>query len=269
MQQLTTEGRGVVEGLAQRPGFSPDAVSHMLFAVLAGNGSMAQFDHPEFAGSGQWMQGGMIMLGDMFNNALKGRVDALCNEIASVLASQPGLLRSGSFQSQSQGGVAMQAQGAGMASGQSSLFVPDPEATWWPAELGVPNATGSQNQTRYAYFAAPRRLAVKTPGQVCVYDTLDHQIGGFSQQQGGGGSILFTSQHGTVDLSTLPVISINGQPPQTSHAPAAQPSPAGERQTRSESDVYTAIERLSQLHQAGVLSDREFSDKKAELLSRL
>jgi len=33
----------------------------MLFAVLAGNGSMAQFDHAEFAGSGQWMQGGMIM----------------------------------------------------------------------------------------------------------------------------------------------------------------------------------------------------------------
>ena len=61
MQQLTTEGRGVVEGLAQRHGFSPDAVSHMLFAVLAGNGSMAQFDHAEFAGSGQWMQGGMIM----------------------------------------------------------------------------------------------------------------------------------------------------------------------------------------------------------------
>jgi hypothetical protein len=143
---------------------------------------MAQFDHPEFAGSGQWMQGGMIMLGDMFNNALKGRVDALCNDITSVLAGQPGLLRSGSFQSQSQGSGAMQAQGAGMASGQSILFVPDPEATWWPAELGVPNATGSQNQTRYAYFAAARRLAVKTPGQVWVYDTLDHQIGGFSQQ---------------------------------------------------------------------------------------
>jgi hypothetical protein len=38
---------------------------------------MAQFNHPEFAGSGQWMQGGMLMLGDMFNHALKGRVDAL------------------------------------------------------------------------------------------------------------------------------------------------------------------------------------------------
>ena len=163
----------------------------------------------------------------------------------------------------------MQAQGAGMASGQSSLFVPDFEATWWPAELGVPNATGSENQTRYGYFAAARRLAVKTPGKVWVYGTLDHQIGGFSQQQGGGGSILFTSQHGTVDLSTLPVISINGQPPQTAHAPVAQPSPAGERQTRTEFDVYAAIERLSQLHQAGVLSDREFSDKKTELLSRL
>jgi hypothetical protein len=269
MQQLTTEGRKVVEGFAQRHGFSPDAVSHMLFAVLAGNGTMAQFDHPEFAGSGQWMRGGMIMLGDMFNNALKGRVDALCSEIAAVLASQPGLLQSGSFQSQSQGAGVVQTQRAGMPPGPSSLFVPDPAATWWPSELGVPSATGSQNETSYAYFAAARRLAVKTPGQVWVYDTLDHQIGGFSQQQGGGGSILFTSQYGTVYLNTLPVVSINGQPPKTSHSSPPESSPADRQQAKTESDVYTAIERLSQLHQKGVLSDKEFSEKKAELLSRI
>jgi hypothetical protein len=52
MQQLTPEGQQIVNNLVQRYGFSQDAVTHMLFAVLNGNGSMAQFNHPEFGGSG-------------------------------------------------------------------------------------------------------------------------------------------------------------------------------------------------------------------------
>lgn len=207
MDQLTPEGQRLVAELAQRHGFGTDAVTHMLFAVRYGNGSMAQFSHPEFGGSGQWMQGGMIMLGDMFNHGLKGRVDSLCNEIAGALARQPGLLQSGSFQSQSQGGAGDQTQTAGGYPGQSSLFVPDPATHWWPAELGSPSATGSQNSVKYAYFAGARRLAVEAGGEVWVYDTQDHQIGGFSQQQGGAASIVFTSQYGTVNLGSLPVIS--------------------------------------------------------------
>ncbi|HYN78459.1 MAG TPA: SHOCT domain-containing protein [Lamprocystis sp. (in: g-proteobacteria)] len=207
MQQLTPEGQQLVADIASRHGFSADAVTHMLFAVRNGNGGMAQFSHPEFGGGGQWMQGGMIMVGDMFNNALKGRVDSLCNELSGILASQPGLLHTGSFQSQSQGGSAYQTQAAGGVMGQSSLFVPDPAAHWWPPELGAPNATGAQNNVKYAYFANARRLAVDAGGSCWVYDTLDHQIGGFSQQQGGGSSITFTSQYGTVNLSHLPVVS--------------------------------------------------------------
>jgi hypothetical protein len=30
----------------------------MLQSVMDGNGTMAQFNHPEFGGAGQWMQGG-------------------------------------------------------------------------------------------------------------------------------------------------------------------------------------------------------------------
>ena len=226
MQQLTPEGQQIVNNLAQRYGFSQDAVTHMLFAVLNGNGSMAQFSHPEFGGSGQWMKGGMLMLGDMFNYSLKGSIDALCSELSQILADQPGLLRSGSFQSQSQGGGAQQSQVAGAPMGESSLFVPDPADHWWPRELGQPSATGSQNNVRYAYFVNARRLAVETNGQVWVYDTLDHQIGGFSQQQGVGGSILFTSQYGTVNLSSLPVISIDGQPPASPRPMVSSTTPA-------------------------------------------
>jgi hypothetical protein len=271
MQQLTPEGQRLVADLSQRHGFSADAVTHMLFAVLHGNGSMAQFSHPEFAGSGQWMQGGMLMLGDMFNHGLKGRVDALCNELSNLLANQPGLLQSGSFQSQSQSGGARQQQNAGGMMGESSLFVPDPSQHWWPRELGQPNATGSQNNVQYAYFAGARRLAVKTGGQVWVYDTLDHQIGGFSQQQGAGGSILFTSQYGTVVLTALPVVSIDGRPqaaaqPSAPSQPAASASPAA---PGAEADVFSAIERLGKLRADGLVTEEEFAAKKAELLGRL
>ena len=60
------------------------------------------------------MKGGMLMLGDMFNYSLKGSIDALCSELSRILADQPGLLRSGSFQSQSQGGGAQQSKVAGV-----------------------------------------------------------------------------------------------------------------------------------------------------------
>ena len=270
MRQLSPDGQRVASDLSNRHGFSIDAVTHMMFSVLNGNGGMAQFSHGEFGGSGQWMRGGMIMLGDMFNNYLKGRVDSLCSDIANILANQPGLLQSGSFQSQSQGGSAYQHQAAGGGMGSSSLFVPDPEDNWWPSEFGRPAALGSQNNVRYAYFPNARRLAIKTGGEVWVYDTQDHQIGGFSQQQGYGGSILLSSQYGTVDIARLPVISRNGQtvfqqptpPPPETYYSSAQPPVAS-------SDVLAALERLGDLKAKGVLTDAEFAAKKADLLSRL
>jgi hypothetical protein len=177
MPPLTDAGQQAIQQLAARHGFSPEAVTHMLWAVSSGGGTMAQFSHGEFGGYGQWMRGGMTMVGDMFNHQLKGRVDSLCSELGQLLASR------------------------------SDLVPPAPAAVnWWPASLGSPNATGAQNSTRYAYFAHSRRLAVDTGGTVWVYDTLDHQIGGFSQQQGTGSGITFTSQHGTVDLGSLPVV---------------------------------------------------------------
>ena len=65
MRRLTSEGEQAVAQLATRYGVSVDAVRIMLEAVRRGNGTMAQFSHPEFGGSGQWMAGGMTMVGDM------------------------------------------------------------------------------------------------------------------------------------------------------------------------------------------------------------
>jgi hypothetical protein len=285
MNQLSPDGQRIVSDLANRHGFSQDAVTHMMFAVLNGNGSMAQFGHGEFGGSGQWMRGGMTMIGDMFNGYLKGRVDSLCSEISNILNNQPGLLQAGSFQSQNQGGSSHQTQTNGGFRGQSSLFVPDPEQNFWPSDLGAPSATGAQNSVRYAYFAGARRLAVKTGGEVWVYDTLDHQIGGFSQAQGSGSSITFTSQYGTVELGRLPVVWRNGQAvsaqpayvapvytPQPSYAQAAftpSPSNVGFSSGSSVNDIMIALDKLGELRDKGILTESEFASKKADLLSRL
>jgi len=282
MKQLTPEGQQIINNIAQRYNFSPDAVFSLLQSVINGNGSMAQFNHPEFGGSGQWMRGGMIMLGDMFNNGLKNSVGGLCQELSNLIANQPGLIQSGSFQSQHQGtqqqsnygGGNQQQQNGSGPMGPVSLFVPPPAGSsgnWWPAGLQFPSSTGSQNNVRYAYFATIRRLAIEVNGHVTLYDTLDHQIGGFSQQQSVGGSITFTSQYGLVDVNTLPIISIDNVPVQTPDqpVPSFQPSPVNTQGAYQEADIFAAIEKLANLKDKGIVTDAEYSVKKAELLARL
>ncbi|KAJ9435871.1 hypothetical protein DIPPA_27229 [Diplonema papillatum] len=66
----------VVDSLAQKYGFSPQAVQHLAVAVQSGNGACAQFNHPGLGGMGQWARGGMLMIGDAFNHGLKHRVSA-------------------------------------------------------------------------------------------------------------------------------------------------------------------------------------------------
>jgi Short C-terminal domain len=282
MRQLSPQGQQTLNDIAQRHGFSFDATFSMLESVNNGNGSMAQFSHPEFSGSGQWMRGGMTMVSDMFNNHLKGRVDNLCSELSNLIANQPDLLRSGSFQSQSQGGsghhqIQASHSGGGMPSpgdggfGASSLFVPAAPGTsgdWWPADLRWPNSTGAQNNVRYAHFAQARRLAIELNGSVTVYDTLDHQIGGFSQQQSVGGTLSFSSQYGLIDVASLPVVSRDGMAV-SGPAPVSGGFQAGSPPDAGSPDIFGAIERLAGLHAKGLLTDNEFSSKKAELLARL
>src|SRR3978361_852780 len=83
---ITPEGESAITDIARRHGLSDQAVLAMLYALHVGGGTMAQFSIPELGGSGQWMRGGMTMVGNMFDNALKARVDALCGELAQLLA---------------------------------------------------------------------------------------------------------------------------------------------------------------------------------------
>lgn len=287
MSTLSEEGRRALNDIAVRHGISFDAVRHLLMAVIAGQTTQAQFNHPELGGMGQWSQGGMIMVGDMFNNSLKAKVDGLCNELAALARNANLHLAASPQQSQS--------QHQGGSSGVS-LFVPGSTSSgnWWPEQLGNAASVGSQNDLRYAYFPASRRLAIDVGGRVTIYDTGDHQIGGFSQQQGGDRSLTFTSQYGLVRVSDLNVVRQPAEKPVeaarsagAAKADAAQPGPAvtaGEQPVQAppqavsaaapqpaagDADIFTKIERLAALHAKGILTDQEFSDKKAELLSRL
>jgi hypothetical protein len=282
MEKLTAEGLAVVDDLAQQYGFSQDAVLHMTFALLKGRGGMAQFSHPEFAGSGQWMNGGMMMLGDMFNHGLKARVDGLCQGLAAAISSQPDLFPRGSFQSQSQsGGVGQQ-----MQMGGGALFTTDPRDSWWPADLGAPSSSGAQNEVRYAYFPAAGRLAVDVNGHVSVYDTSGHRIAGISsQQQSSGGGLVFSTADGSISLAHLTAVNApaGSAPPAAPAPPAVAPTPstpaavvAPARQEPAPPaapaggvDVFATLERLGDLMQKGILTEEEFAAKKAELLSRL
>jgi hypothetical protein len=277
MRQLSPTGQQAIDDIARRHGISTDAALSMLDAVVRGNGGMAQFNHPEFGGSGQWMRGGMTMVSDMFNSHLKSRVDALCFELAGLVASQPDLLRTGSFQSQSQNGQEQfsgsgHSHAGGGGHGASLFVAPPPD--WWGPSLRWPDSTGSQNGVRYANFAQARRLAIEANGTVTIYDTLDHQIGGFSQQQSYGGSLSFNSQYGLIDVASLPVVSVNGMeavaaPPHQSTPVPQQPSATPAPGSGNAQDIFATIERLAELRAKGVLDDAEFQAKKTELLGRL
>ena len=202
----------------------------------------------------------MTMVGDMFNNGLKNTVNNLCSEISNALAT-------------------------------TTIFPVVPPGTrasnqWWPTDLGTPFSSGGQNNIRYAIF--PHRLAVESNGQVTVYDTLDNNIGGVSQQQGGDTSLTFSSQYGIISVSSLPIVSGAGNlssapqknfaEPQTNHfkqtspdlsAPAGMQTQLNQPQNDSANIIIDLIEKLSRLHGAGVLTDDEFYTKKSELLSRL
>ncbi len=156
---------------------------------------------------------------------------------------------------------------------------------WWPEGLGTPGSVGAQNDMRYAFFPASRRLVIDHGGRVTVYDTADHALSGFSQQQSGDRSLSFSSQHGLVRIADLAIVAdgragtsaAGGDPVAESAAadlPAekrADPTAAPVRREAGgeADDIFVKIERLADLHGRGILSAAEFEAKKSELLGRL
>ncbi|MDM0108850.1 SHOCT domain-containing protein [Variovorax sp. J22R24] len=261
--------------VAARHGFELEVAQVLWEAVTLGQGGMAQFSHPTLGGSGQWMRGGMLMIGDMFDQGLKARVNALCEELAELYAAHPPWRR------------------------PPTAATPEAGVEWWPKELHAPSSSGAQNGIRYAYFPAQHRLAIERAGAVELYDTGDHLIGGVSQQQGGRESLTFASQHGPVALSSLKRVneadasvaptpatssatstSLASSAPSTPSAaprgdtvpPTGPPSPgapAHAQADRAAAHTLDTIERLAGLRDRGVLTEADFIAKKTELLGRL
>jgi hypothetical protein len=101
---------------------------------------------------------------------------------------------------------------------------------------------------RFALALQYRRLAIELNGRVTIYDTLDHQIGGFSQQQSYGGSLSFNSQHGPIDVARLPIVSVDGI---AQAAPAQTPPDVmpqrGSTGNVAEPDIFATIDKLAEL----------------------
>lgn len=166
-----------IETLAQKHGFSRDAVEIVMRAMLTTNGRSAQFNHPELGGFGQWMPG-MIQIGDMFNTALQGRVNALCSDLSVLLARMPTEVRMPAY------------------------------VQWWPAELGIPNTSGGQNELHYAYFATQHVLLVRRGQHLTRYDTSGYTIQGVMQQQTtGSATFVCTTDRGIVTLDQFKIVS--------------------------------------------------------------
>ncbi len=97
------------------------------------------------------------------------------------------------------------------------------------------------------------------------------------QQQGGGGygTVSFTSQLGTFDISSLREVGTQQTAESLAAATASEPdapTPSAPQAAGAPSDpgsIIAAIEALAGLHDRGILSDDEFAAKKAELLARL
>jgi hypothetical protein len=170
-----------LETMANKHGFSLAAVQAVAEALRQGHGTSAQFSHPDLGGMGQWLKGGMLMIGDPFNHALKARVAALIDDLA------------------------------GLPRTPAPAREVVPRAAWWPAELGTPSSTGAQNDIRFAYFRDRERLVIEDKGTLSIYDTHGLAIHGIGQQQGSGqGEIVLSTSGGPVRLSELPRVGSNG-----------------------------------------------------------
>ncbi|KAB1068592.1 SHOCT domain-containing protein [Tamlana haliotis] len=255
-----------IANIANNYGVTIETAMELAHALRQTNGTMAQFYLPELGGGGQWMQGGMTMVGDMFNNQLRALVDGICIAISNAVI---------------QG--ALQYQPLAQVKNQDGSL--SPSGHWW-GNLGYPNSSGSQNGTSYAIFNQIHRLAIQENGKVTIFDTLDHQIGGVGQQQGGNYDVNFSSQYGTIDLNTLPVVSGNQEnlnhnnnnnvridESSTDTAPSNPQPPRFKAPNiltaEEERDVFSKLEKLADLRNKDILTDEEYKAKKAELLKRL
>ena len=131
---------GSISRVAIRHSVSTEAVRTILQALRSGGGRMAQFSHPDFGGMSQWSLG-MTMVGDMFNDSLKSKLDAICTELATYVAETKST-----------------ALGRDRQAVEVSYRSAKQGENWWPSHLGTPSSAGAQNDLRYAVYYPCRKF---------------------------------------------------------------------------------------------------------------
>jgi hypothetical protein len=157
-----------IEQIAAHYGVSAASAQELLDGLRRTGGRQVQFSLPELGGIGQWMPG-MVMVGNLFDHALKARVDGLCTELAALAASEP---------------------------------IP----TRGTVDSGAPATAGGQNESRYAYFPDTNRLRIERAGTTTLYDTTGYRIFGAAQQQGSASTLTFSTDRGTVTVDVFPLV---------------------------------------------------------------
>jgi hypothetical protein len=146
-----------IKSLAKKYGFSEQTVETLLNGLIQSGGNQVQFNIGELGGMGQW-QGGMVMIGDMFNNYLKSQVSNLCYELVELIRNIPVKEEK-----------------------KEEAFT----------------FKGGQNEMTYTYFADKNRLEIKLDKKTEKYDTSGHYLVGAQQQQSNDTKDLkFQSQEG-------------------------------------------------------------------------
>lgn len=266
MKTLSADGQQQVSAIAARYNLQSETVESLLKAIIRGNGTMAQFNLPELGGQGQWMKGGMTMVGDMFNSSLRDMVDKLCNELSDLVTTT--LLFEINDDPLTDSSVREDTR---ERAGSRSGFFSEPSSSW-PTIFGNPTSSGSQNNFRYAYFAPVHRLVIEDGGKRTIYDTKHHQITGVSQQQGGTSSYRFTSQDGVVDVNSLEKVADPDRQQQPTPDMIYDVTEGASLQSRDKSPediILTTIEKLNVLFERGQITEEEFKAKKKDLLERL
>lgn len=161
-----------ISKVARRSGLSPEAIGVLFDALVRGGGSQAQFSHPELGGHGQWMSGGMLMIGDMFNDALKAKVADACLQLAPLAAQE--------------------------LANQPRQQVKD---AWWPESLGHPGSVASQDSFAYALFGD--RIAVRTGAKVTIYAVGNNIASGVGMSNG---KLSVLTASGSIPLEQLPIV---------------------------------------------------------------
>ena len=224
---------------------------------------------------GQWSQGGMIMVGDMFNHGLKAQVDGLCSELANALRGQSLLVAPVSSQSQKSGRV--QPVRAGwlvvLVAGGTRPAELDRRAERRALCVLSGYASACDRARRPAHGLRHRRPPDRRRLPAAGVRRLSHLHEPVRAGARGRPADRSTAESNALDApgavvapvappEPLAGVSRPMAPPEPSPAPAAPV-------TSSADDLFDKIERLAALRAKGILTEEEFAAKKAELLARL